>query len=173
MIEGHPNYIDYCIRAKIDYKNENGKLRDPVIYRASDHPHPHCGTKYKVYPTYCFACPIVDSLDGVTHALRTTEYHDMDPVNHWFLEKLALRPVNISEYGRLSLQYVVLSKRKLRWFVDEGLVTGWDDPRMPTLRGLFRKGLTNEGLRLYIESQGASRNSFWRTPHEVFLEGAS
>ncbi|MES1903539.1 MAG: hypothetical protein MHPSP_003430 [Paramarteilia canceri] len=141
MIIGNKSYESYCIRAKIDDTlHENGSMRDPIIYRSKhQYKHPHTDDKFKVYPLYSFACPIVDSLDGVTHAMRTTEYHDKNELYDWFLEKLGLRKVFIVEYGRLALQYTVLSKRKLRWFIDEGLVDGWSDPRMPTVRGFFRR----------------------------------
>ncbi|XP_066156798.1 bifunctional glutamate/proline--tRNA ligase isoform X2 [Euwallacea fornicatus] len=148
----------YCIRAKIDMQSPNGCMRDPTIYRCKNEEHPRTGTKYKVYPTYDFACPIVDAIEGVTHTLRTMEYHDRDAQFYWFIEAMGLRKPHIWEYSRLSMTNTVLSKRKLTWFVDQGLVDGWDDPRMPTVRGVLRRGMTVQGLKEFIIAQGSSRS---------------
>ncbi|XP_026233806.1 bifunctional glutamate/proline--tRNA ligase isoform X2 [Anabas testudineus] len=147
-----------CMRAKLDMSSNNGCMRDPTLYRCKNTPHPRTGNTYKVYPTYDFACPIVDSLEGVTHALRTTEYHDRDEQFYWIINALGLRKPYIWEYARLNLNNTVLSKRKLTWFVDQGYVDGWDDPRFPTVRGVLRRGMTVEGLKQFIAAQGGSRS---------------
>uniref|UniRef100_A0A8C3T7J9 Bifunctional glutamate/proline--tRNA ligase n=1 Tax=Chelydra serpentina TaxID=8475 RepID=A0A8C3T7J9_CHESE len=147
-----------CVRAKIDMNSNNGCMRDPTLYRCKNQPHPRTASNYNVYPTYDFACPIVDSIEGVTHALRTTEYHDRDEQFYWIIEALGIRKPYIWEYSRLNLNNTVLSKRKLTWFVNEGLVDGWDDPRFPTVRGVLRRGMTVEGLKQFIAAQGSSRS---------------
>ncbi|KAL1129823.1 hypothetical protein AAG570_012767 [Ranatra chinensis] len=147
-----------CVRAKINMSSDNGCMRDPTIYRCKHETHPRTGNKYKVYPTYDFACPIVDALEGVTHCLRTTEYHDRDEQFFWFIEVLGLRKPYIWEYARLNMTNTVLSKRKLRWLVENGYVDGWDDPRLPTVRGILRRGMTVEGLKQFVIAQGSSRS---------------
>ncbi|KAL5237027.1 hypothetical protein ACI65C_004437 [Semiaphis heraclei] len=152
-----------CVRAKIDMQSANGCLRDPTIYRCKPEHHPRTGDKYKVYPTYDFACPIVDSLEGVTHCLRTTEYTDRDAQYYWFCDVLKLGTRNnetrpyVWSYSRLNMTNTVLSKRKLTWFVEQGHVDGWDDPRMPTVRGVLRRGMQVEALKQFIVAQGSSR----------------
>uniref|UniRef100_A0A915AYC0 glutamate--tRNA ligase n=1 Tax=Parascaris univalens TaxID=6257 RepID=A0A915AYC0_PARUN len=147
-----------CVRIKIDMKSNNGALRDPTIYRCKNEPHVRTGDKYRVYPTYDFACPIVDSLEGVTHALRTTEYTDRDEQYYFICDALGLRKPYIWSYARLNMTNTVMSKRKLTWFVDEHHVDGWSDPRLPTVRGMMRHGLTVEGLKQFIVAQGGSRS---------------
>lgn len=148
-----------CLRAKMSVDAANKALRDPVIYRCNLTPHHRIGDKWKIYPTYDFACPIVDSIEGVTHALRTDEYHDRNDQYYWFIDALRMRKPFIWDYSRLNFVYTLLSKRKLNWFVQQNRVTGWDDPRFPTVRGIRRRGLTVDALREYILMQGASKNA--------------
>lgn len=154
----------HCIRARIAFDSSNGSMRDPVIYRfpnwKGEEPAPHhrTGWDWNIYPTYDFACPVVDSLEGVTHALRTTEYADRNEQFHWFINTLKLRKVNLWEFARINFIRTFLSKRKLTKVVDTGRVSGWDDPRLPTVRGILRRGLTVAALREFMLKQGPSRN---------------
>ncbi|CAD2102392.1 glutamate--tRNA ligase, putative [Plasmodium vinckei brucechwatti] len=147
-----------CIRAKIDMSSKNKCMRDPVLYRCIvDIPHHRHEFKYKCYPTYDFACPIIDSIEGVTHALRTNEYSDRIEQYNWFIYTLELRNVDIYEFSRLAFVKTVMSKRKLKWFVENNIVDGWTDPRMPTIKGILRRGLTKEALFQFILEQGPSK----------------
>ena len=150
----------FCLRAKIDFEHKNKAMRDPVIYRYVGTSHVKTGDKYKIYPTYDFACPIVDSLDGVTLALRTNEYRDRNEQYKWFLDKLELKnKPAIHDFSRMNFENTCLSKRKIRFYVDQGMVSGWDDPRVATLRGIKRLGMSMDVLKDYIIKQGSSQKS--------------
>lgn len=153
-------YKDYCLRAKISVDNPNKAMRDPVIYRHIDLPHHATGDKYKIYPTYDFTVPILDSIEGVTLALRTNEYRDRNDQYYWFVDTLNLsNKPKIHDFSRLNFENTVISKRKMKYYVEKGYVTGWDDPRMCTLRGLARLGMNMDVLKEYIIQQGASQKS--------------
>ncbi len=154
----------HVLRAKIDMASRNINLRDPAIYRIRHATHHNTGDKWCVYPMYTFAHPIEDALECITHSLCTLEFEDQRPFYDWLLERLAeggllQRPLPQQiEFSRLNLTYVVLSKRKLIQLVEEKHVTGWDDPRMPTLVGARRRGYSPDGFRLFAERIGISKS---------------
>lgn len=137
MQDGKEHALKLCVRAKMNMQSPIKCQRDPVIYRVNLTPHHRTGTKFKVYPTYDFATPITDSLEGITHTMRTSEYNDRNENYLWVLRSLGLRLPVIEDYSRLNFVRTVLSKRRLTWFVDRGLVDGWDDPRFPTVQGML------------------------------------
>ncbi|TYI85832.1 hypothetical protein E1A91_D04G023500v1 [Gossypium mustelinum] len=158
MIAGSERGLQCCLRGKLDMQDPNKSLRDPVYYRCNPVPHHRIGAKYKLYPTYDFACPFVDAEEGITHALRSSEYHDRNAQYYRIQEDMGMRKVHIYEFSRLNMVYTLLSKRKLLWFVQNGKVDGWDDPRFPTVQGIVRRGLKIEALIQFILEQGASKN---------------
>lgn len=145
------------LRAKIDMAHPNLNMRDPVIYRILHAEHPHTGDKWCIYPMYDWAHGLEDSIENITHSLCTLEFEDHRPLYDWFLAELeTYRPQQI-EFARLSLNYTVMSKRKLKQLVDEKFVLGWDDPRMPTISGLRRRGFTPESIRDFAERVGIAK----------------
>ena len=155
------------LRAKIDMASPNINMRDPAIYRIRRATHHHTGDKWCIYPMYTFAHPIEDALEQITHSICTLEFEDQRPFYDWLLERLieggllsAPAPRQY-EFARLNLTYVITSKRKLAQLVNEGKVNGWDDPRMPTIVGLRRRGYTPESLRLFAERIGVTKSDSW------------
>ena len=148
------------LRAKIDLASGNFNMRDPVIYRINHLPHHRQGTKWCIYPMYDFAHPIQDALEGITHSLCSLEFENHRPLYNWVVEHCDLpsHPRQI-EFARLGIDHTVLSKRKLRKLVEEGRVSGWDDPRMPTLCGLRRRGYTPKSIRNFCERIGVAKSA--------------
>ena len=153
------------LRAKIDMASPNINLRDPTLYRIRRATHHNTGDKWCIYPMYTFAHPIEDALEQITHSICTLEFEDQRPFYDWLLERLCegglltAPPPRQYEFGRLNVGHVITSKRKLRQLVEERHVNGWDDPRMPTLAGLRRRGYTPEALRLFAERSGVTKTS--------------
>ena len=146
------------LRAKIDMASGNINMRDPVMYRIiHDPPHHRTGKKWCIYPMYDFAHGQSDSIEGITHSLCSLEYEDHRPLYEWYLRELGIYAPRQIEFARLNLSYTVLSNRFLRKLVDEGHVSGWDDPRMPTLSGLRRRGYTPESIRAFCDRIGVSK----------------
>src|SRR5436190_13969313 len=146
------------LRAKIDMAAGNINLRDPTLYRILHASHPRTGTKWSIYPSYDFAHGQSDAIEGITHSICTLEFEDHRPLYDWFLENLPVpsRPRQY-EFARLNITYTVLSKRVLTELVKAGHVTGWDDPRMPTLAGLRRRGVPPAAIRDFVRRVGVAR----------------
>lgn len=146
------------LRAKIDMKSGNINMRDPVIYRIiKSPPHHRTGNKWCIYPMYDFAHCISDSIEGITHSICTLEFEDHRPLYDWFLDQLGIHHPKQIEFARLNLSYTVLSKRKLIELVEGGYVKGWDDPRMPTLSGMRRRGYTPQAIRNFCDRIGVAK----------------
>ena len=149
----------YTLRAKIDLASGNFNMRDPVLYRINYLPHHRQGNKWCIYPMYDFAHPIQDALEGITHSLCSLEFEAHRPLYNWVIEncELPAHPRQI-EFARLGIDHTVMSKRKLRKLVEENYVSGWDDPRMPTLCGLRRRGYTAAAIRSFCERIGVAKS---------------
>ncbi|HEY3308307.1 MAG TPA: glutamine--tRNA ligase/YqeY domain fusion protein [Desulfuromonadaceae bacterium] len=150
------------LRAKIDMASSNITLRDPVLYRILHAPHPHVGDAWCIYPMYDFAHGQSDAIEGITHSICTLEFEDHKPLYEWLLDNLPVpnRPRQY-EFARLNLTYTVMSKRKLLELVTSKTVNGWDDPRLPTLMGIRRRGFTPEAVRNFCERIGVGRSDSW------------
>jgi glutaminyl-tRNA synthetase len=146
------------LRAKIDMAHPNINMRDPAMYRIVHKPHHRTGEKWKIYPMYDWSHGQNDSMEGITHSLCSLEYEDHRPLYEWFLEQLDVFKPRQIEFARLNINYTVTSKRKLRRLVEEKYVSGWDDPRMPTLRAMRRRGYTPEAIRDFINRVGVAKN---------------
>ena len=147
------------LRAKIDMASPNMNMRDPILYRIRKAAHHQTGTEWVIYPTYDFAHGQEDAIEGITHSVCTLEFEDHRPLYDWFIEHLPVpaRPRQY-EFGRLNPSYTVTSKRKLKQLVDDGLVAGWDDPRMPTISGMRRRGYTRASIRKFCQMIGTTRS---------------
>ena len=147
------------LRAKIDMASPNMNMRDPILYRIRKAAHHQTGTQWVIYPTYDFAHGQEDAIEGITHSICTLEFEDHRPLYDWFIEHLPVpaRPRQY-EFGRLNPSYTVTSKRKLKQLVDDGLVAGWDDPRMPTISGMRRRGYTRASIRKFCQMIGTTRS---------------
>lgn len=148
-----------ALRAKIDMSSSNMNLRDPIMYRIRKATHHQTGDKWCIYPTYDYTHGQSDAIEGITHSVCTLEFEDHKPLYDWFIENLPV-PVTPKQYefGRLNLDYTVTSKRRLKLLVDEGVVDGWNDPRMPTISGMRRRGFTPSSLRTFCDMIGVTRS---------------
>ena len=147
------------LRAKIDMASPNINMRDPAMYRIRKARHHQTGDEWNIYPMYDYAHPISDSIEGITHSLCSMEYEDHRPLYDWFLDELDLYHPQQIEFARFNISHTVLSKRRLITLVEDGHVDGWDDPRMPTLAGLRRRGYTPEAIRAFCDEVGINRVS--------------
>ena len=159
MREGKYADGEKVLRAKIDMSSPNMNMRDPVIYRIVHATHHNTGDKWCIYPMYDFAHPIEDAIEGITHSICTMEFEDHRPLYDWVLRKVGFwpNPPRQIEFARLNLTNTVMSKRYLKNLVDEGIVEGWDDPRMPTIAGLRRRGYTPEAIRDFCDRVGIAK----------------
>ncbi len=146
------------LRAKIDMSSPNMNMRDPVMYRILHATHHRTGDAWCIYPMYDFAHGQSDSIEGITHSMCSLEYENHRPLYDWFLDQLGLFHPQQIEFARLNLTHTVMSKRKLRRLVEEGLVSGWTDPRMPTLAAMRRRGYPPEAIRSFLEAVGVAKN---------------
>lgn len=145
------------LRAKVDLASPNMHMRDPILYRIKDMEHHRTGDEWVIYPTYDFAHGQSDSMEKVTHSLCTLEFEEHRPLYNWLIKNLETFPSEQTEFARLNLSYTIVSKRSLRRLIEEGKVNGWDDPRMPTISGIRRRGYTPEAVKKFIHTVGVAR----------------
>ncbi|MDQ3142082.1 MAG: glutamine--tRNA ligase/YqeY domain fusion protein [Bacteroidota bacterium] len=157
MKEGQHGEGSKVLRAKIDLSSPNMHLRDPILYRILFTPHHRTGTTWCIYPMYDFAHGQSDSLEGITHSICTLEFENHRPLYNWFIKELGIFPSQQTEFARLNLSHTIMSKRKLLQLVKENKVLGWDDPRMPTISGMRRRGYTAEAIRNFAKMVGVAR----------------
>lgn len=159
MADGEFNEGEKVLRAKIDMSNDNMNMRDPIIYRILKKEHHRTGNKWCIYPMYDFAHGFEDSIEGVTHSICTLEFQDHRPVYDWFINNVSTTHApHQYEFARLNITYTVMSKRKLLELVESGVVTGWDDPRMPTISGFRRRGYTPASIRNFCREIGVAKS---------------
>ena len=159
MKDGKYGNGEKVLRAKIDMASPNINMRDPVIYRIAHTPHHNTGDKWCIYPMYDFAHPMEDAIEGITHSICTLEFEDHRPLYEWVLEQVDWfkNPPQQIEFARLNMTHMIMSKRHLKKLVDDGLVDGWDDPRMPTIAGIRRRGYTPESIRDFCDRIGVTK----------------
>ena len=160
MRDGKYKEGERVLRAKIDMASPNMNMRDPVVYRISYEEHHNTGNKWVIYPMYDFAHPLEDAIEGITHSLCSLEFEDHRPLYDWFVKHTEMPKIPRQiEFGRLNIEKTVMSKRYLRTLVEKKLVSGWDDPRLPTLQGLRRRGYTPNAIRNFILASGLSKTN--------------
>ena len=147
----------HVLRGKIDLETQNMNMRDPVLYRIRYAPHHRTGNAWCIYPMYDYAHPLSDAIEEITHSICTLEFESHRPLYDWCIRETEVFPSRQIEFARLNLTYTVMSKRKLAELVQKKIVSGWDDPRMPTLAGLRRRGYTPEAIRAFCERIGVAK----------------
>ena len=159
MKNGEYENGEKTLRAKIDMSHPNLNMRDPVIYRILHSNHHRTGNKWCIYPMYDWAHGIEDSIEKITHSICTLEFEDHRPLYDWYLDQLEVYHPQQIEFARLNINYTIISKRKLKKLVDEKYVDGWDDPRMPTMSGLRRRGYTPSAIRKFSNDVGVTKRN--------------
>jgi len=157
MKDGKYKEGEVCMRLKIDAAHPNPTMRDPVMYRVKDHPHPKTGTAWKIYPTYDFTHCLCDSLENITHSLCTLEFEIRRDLYYWILDSLDMYKPVVWEYSRLNISNSVLSKRKLLRLIQSKAVSGWEDPRLLTINALRKRGVRPEAINSFVDLVNVSR----------------